>query len=173
MDEVVEIGLGEEIVLEAYASTPNAVYTWSPADSLSCANCPAPVARPVVSTAYEIMAIDTVTGCSDVAQMRLVVRKDRNIYIPNAFSPNGDGLNDLFMIYGGLGVKGISQFKIYDRWGAEVHEAAGFLPDDKQFAWDGVAQGRPMPKGVYVYWAEVEYLDGEIVRYTGDVSLLR
>ena len=90
------------------------------------------------------------------------------VYIPNAFSPNGDGQNDAFMIYDGGDVKLIHRLEIYDRWGGLVYKAENFKPNDLNFAW----HGDKFAKGVYAYFAEIEYKDGEIEIKKGDVTIL-
>lgn len=91
------------------------------------------------------------------------------VYIPNAFSPNGDGENDVLMIYDGGDVKNIRRFAIFDRWGEQVFHAENFTPNDKNFAWDGDR----FAVGVYTYYAEIEFKDGEVVIKKGDFTLIK
>ncbi|MFT6321907.1 MAG: gliding motility-associated-like protein, partial [Granulosicoccus sp.] len=97
----------------------------------------------------------------------------RAIYIPNVFTPNGDGENDIFMIYAGdlSQIKQVNTFMIYDRWGETIFRAADFEPMDPQNGWDGTFKGETLNPQVFVYWAEIEFIDGLKVMYKGDVTL--
>jgi len=77
------------------------------------------------------------------------------------------------MINGGLGVEIIKSFSIYNRWGEVVFEARNFLPNDPTFGWDGTFRGKILNSAVFVYSAEVEFVDGETIRYDGDITLVR
>ena len=101
------------------------------------------------------------------------VDKVRKIYIPNAFSPNGDGVNDYFMIYSGPGISQVLSFKIYDRWGEQLFQQLNFQPNDRAYGWDGTFKGQNMNNAVFVYVAEVAFIDGVKILYSGDVTLLR
>lgn len=90
-------------------------------------------------------------------------------FIPNAFSPNGDGQNDILMVYDGGNVKNIKTFQIYDRWGSVVFKAENFKPNDINVGWDG----RPYLAGVYGYFIELEYKDGEVEVRKGSVTLMK
>lgn len=97
---------------------------------------------------------------------------DRQVFIPNAISPNGDGVNDIFNIGGSLTVAS-SQISIYDRWGKLVYE--GPKTDERliESGWEGMSEGRPVASGVYVYVATVEYVDGQVSNFKGEVSVIR
>ncbi len=123
-------------------------------------------------------------GCRATDRQMLLVRKDRPVYFPTAFSPNGDNINDIFFINGDLDeVESIQDFFIYDRWGEAVFAAnlaptadgslGGFLPNDPAFGWDGFHDGQVMNPQVFVYSATVRFRDGETVVYKGDFVLLR
>ncbi|MBK7407992.1 MAG: gliding motility-associated C-terminal domain-containing protein [Saprospirales bacterium] len=92
---------------------------------------------------------------------------------PNTFSPNFDGINDYFLPYAGGGAVQIRDFKLFDRWGGLVFERQRFDPTAKNLGWDGTFGGKPMPIGVYAYFVEIEFGDGEVVLYEGGVQLVR
>ncbi|HFA50174.1 MAG TPA: gliding motility-associated C-terminal domain-containing protein [Bacteroidetes bacterium] len=97
-----------------------------------------------------------------------------DIYVPNAFSPNGDGINDIFQIYaGGNGIAKVNSFRIFSRWGESVFEYFDFQPNDPQFGWDGKHKGQEMNPAVFAWFAEVELIDGDVRLLKGDVTLLR
>ena len=106
--------------------------------------------------------------------MTIRVIKHRRLYIPTVFSPNGDGFNDVFFISGDdRQIVQVKKFLIVNRWGDVMHEATDFHPNDETKGWDGNYKADKLNPGVFVYVAEVEFIDGEVVRYTGDVTLVR
>ncbi|MEM8909737.1 MAG: gliding motility-associated C-terminal domain-containing protein, partial [Bacteroidota bacterium] len=171
-----EIRLGEQHQLIATVNVPDFQIDriiWNPAITLSCTDCLDPVAAPVDPTTYELTVV-TQNGCVDSAQVTIEVRKDRDIYIPNAFSPNDDGQNELFMIFANnLGIAQVNQFQVFSRWGELVFSANGFLPNQRDFGWDGRFRGEALNNGVFVYFAEIEFIDGVKKMYKGDVVLMR
>jgi gliding motility-associated-like protein len=94
-------------------------------------------------------------------------------FIPNVFSPNGDGINDVFYIQSNGEVTGVVVFRVFDRWGNAVFEDFNFLPNDMQHGWDGSFHEKEMNPAVYTYIAEVETTRGKPLVLTGDVTLIR
>lgn len=166
------IELGYTGQINGSSSDPSATYTWVPADSLSCLDCLSPTTYPVNSTVYTLIATDG-NGCTAQDSMRVAVTKNRPVYIPNAFSPNGDGRNDGFTIYAGPGLRRIQELKIFNRWGGLVFEGSGFLPNDPARGWDGIVGGEAAQIGVYAYFAKLEFIDGVVIVQEGDVQLVR
>jgi len=95
------------------------------------------------------------------------------LFLPTAFSPNNDGTNDLFQIYTDKGVKTIHYLKIFDRWGECVYQYYNFNPFDRKIGWDGKYRGKFLNPAVFVYMTEIEFLNGEVRVYSGDIALLR
>ncbi|MEM6723128.1 MAG: gliding motility-associated C-terminal domain-containing protein, partial [Bacteroidota bacterium] len=167
------ISLGESVDLTSQVNTTAPVaYFWSPADGLSCVDCPAPNAMPLASTVYTLEVVDS-SGCSASTEASIEVDINRGVYFPNAFSPNNDGVNDLFQVYGDNSVTIVRELRIFDRWGELLFTANDFQPDDPTFGWDGTMKGQELNPGVYVYFAEVEFIDGVVVPISGDVTLIR
>lgn len=96
-----------------------------------------------------------------------------DVFIPNAFSPNADGINDFLMIQDGGDIVEVLQFKIFDRWGAIIFEAYNFPSNDRNYAWDGTHKEESLPPGVFMYFAEVLFRNGEKVLLTGDITLFK
>jgi|GEM_PF-801464 len=170
----VTIFYGDSTVLEA-VTTPvdgDYSYTWTPTDSLTCNACNQPIARPEMTTTYQVLATDA-NGCQDSDAVRVTVRIRRDVYIPNGFSPNNDGVNDILMIYAGEGVERILEFDIYSRWGESVFYVSNFLPNDPLYGWNGFFRNQPAPLDVYVYYARVLYKDGKEKLLKGDILLAR
>ena len=146
--------------------------TWTQTNWLSCTDCLDPEAVVYNNTRYQVTVVDT-NGCVVSDETLLRVRKDRNVFIPNAFSPNDDGANDVFMIFSDQSVKQINSFLIFDRWGERVFADTDFQPNDPRHGWDGRFRNEPLNPAVFVYYAEIEFVDGVTILYKGDVTLLR
>ncbi len=168
------IDLGYTADLRGIVSPPfNPVaLTWNPSTTLSCPDCIDPVATPFQTTTYYLTAVDS-AGCSAVDSVTIIVSLNRPIYIPNVFSPNGDGLNDYFTVYGGPAARSIRTLKIFARWGNLVYEGYNLPLNDESSGWDGFFKGKLMDPSVFAYLAEVEFIDGVVVLYEGDVTILR
>lgn len=163
-DSALVIALGGSVVLEApggYAS-----YEWIPDGSLSCGNCPNPVATPDTSTLYRLIVTDG-NGCHDTVEYRVFICDESQIHIPTGFTPNGDGSNDFFRVVPHEGAEIILLLRVYDRWGQKLYEGSG-----NNAQWDGRIGNSPAPSDVYV-WILDYICGGERVRKSGDVTLLR
>ena len=146
----------------------------SPGDStLSCYDCLDPIASPLEDSVYELFAVDA-NGCMNSATLVIDVDSDRNVFIPNVFTPNIDGINDLFSPFTGVGVSQVQSMNIYDRWGEIVFNRENFLPGSTEaFGWDGTFKGKNASPGVYYYLIRVDFIDGVSLLYRGDVTLVR
>ncbi len=167
-----EIELGDSVLLNS-SIDGNPVLLWLDplGNSLSCLTCPEPFARPFFDVEYILSGTDEF-GCYDEDDIQIRVNKDRAVYIANIFTPNFDGVNDIFYIQGkGLGF--IKTFKIFNRWGAVVFESSGGIINDDSHGWDGRFKGKDLNSAVFVYYAEVEYLDGVVEVFAGDVTLVK
>ena len=99
--------------------------------------------------------------------------KRRRVLTANVFTPNGDGMNDVLLMTGGLEVSYIMEWSIFDRWGNVVFKKIDFLPNTSNASWDGTLNGKIMPTGLYTWYAKVLYLDGEPIDHTGEATLIR
>ncbi|MBK8555041.1 MAG: gliding motility-associated C-terminal domain-containing protein [Lewinellaceae bacterium] len=127
---------------------------------------------PTYSFQYRLTVVDS-NGCKASDIRLIIVDRTRHVYIPNIFNPESSGVNGLFLIYGGDDVVEIKSFQVFDRWGSLVHEYFSFAPNYIPSAWDGKVNGEKANPGVFVYYAEILFKDGETVLYKGDVSLIR
>jgi gliding motility-associated-like protein len=143
-------------------------YVWQPAaTNLSCTNCANPVSSPTANISYTVRYTDTNSGCFVDGDVAITVNPVKGVaYIPTAFSPNNDGMNDLFRV-GGSNIKDI-YLTVYNRWGEKVFEEKSALP-----AWDGTFKGVRQPLGAYVYYATVTFNDNTRSNYQGNVTLLQ
>ena len=168
-----DIFLGESILLQSQTNSTNALYEWTSSDTVSCAQCPSTSVRPVFTTAYTLTVTDSLTGCTATETIVVKVEKRRGVFIPNIFTPNADGINDRLMIETDESVAIIHNFRIFSRWGEPVFEVTNFMPNDQQYGWDGNWRGESASSGVYVFMAEIEFVDGESRVFKGDITLMR
>ena len=167
------IDLGDSLIIEAQTSDATGLtYSWSPDNRLSCTDCPAPVASPWETTLYTLV-VENEAGCSVMEDILISVGPLPKVYIPNAFSPNDDTINDHFTVYSGSGIAAINKLSIFDRWGELVFENTNFQPNDPIEGWDGSFRGEQMGVGIFVYVAEIEFINGLKKVYSGDFLLLR
>lgn len=161
-----QIPYGDSVQLYATGAT---YYVWTPHNkTLSDPYIYNPVARPQDSiTVYTVYGTNE-WGCKDSASITIRVIFDEQEYIPNSFTPNGDGLNDVFRI-GKMRFKKLIDFTIYNRWGQEVYHN----PYDPNAGWDGTTGGVKQDIGVYYYSIIIESASGKMRYYKGDVTLLR
>ncbi|NJN33715.1 MAG: T9SS type B sorting domain-containing protein, partial [Saprospiraceae bacterium] len=115
---------------------------------MSCTNCPAPVSKPMFTTLYTVIGIDSL-NCRAVDSVQVNVLKPRFVAVPTAFTPNQDKINDKLTVRGKIGTK-ITVFRIYDRWGELLHDARDFIVNDDNYGWDGSFKGQMMNSGMYV-----------------------
>jgi gliding motility-associated-like protein len=159
------IAYGQSVGLISVVTGPVASYQWTPAAGLSNAAIAVPVATPDVTTTYTLTVAAT-GGCS--ASDTVVVKVYRPFRLPNAFTPNGDGKNDVFRVPQGVGVQ-LIRLAVYNRNGERV-----FMTSASDIGWDGTANGQKQPAGEYVW--QIEYQDlltGKKVGVKGTVLLIR
>lgn len=155
---------GQSVSLTA-TGVINGVYTWSPDIDLTCSTCPNPISTPEETITYTVITSDS-NGCVSSDNITLFVKYDNVIFVPNIFSPNGDGANDILFVRG----KGVAELKffIYDRWGEKVFETTRL-----DVGWDGTFRGKVMNKAVFVYYLEATFIDGSEVTQKGDITLIK
>lgn len=165
-DVVVEEGNSTNLNVTMSPYISGVLYSWTPPSTVNCTDCPSPVATPTGDTWYTVK-LTTPQGCNMTDSIFIKYKiKCGEIYIPNVFSPNQDGFNDIFKVHSRC-MNGV-QLTIYDRWGAKI-----FYTDDVTHWWDGTRDGSPMNTGVYVYRAVVTLIDGTKEELKGNVSLVR
>lgn len=125
----------------------------------------------------EIISGGSVFGCDSTIMINLtfqpVVVIINEIYVPSVFSPNGDGINDVLGVFGSAQVDQVNAFRIYDRWGSLVYNFNNFKPGDLSVGWNGTFKTQMLNPGVYVWLADVKFIDGHSEVFTGDVTLVR
>jgi gliding motility-associated-like protein len=146
-------------------------FAWSPSESVECPDCPFTTVKPTKTTTYTVH-VYTDFGCVDSDKVTITVLCDKSqLFIPNTFTPNGDGQNDVFYPRG-TGLDKVQSFRIYNRWGEVVFERAAFGLNDKTYGWDGTFKGEKLPPDVFVYVIEALCDDGKIMTIKGDVTIV-
>ncbi len=167
-----EINIGDSVQLDVQSSQAITSYTWSPEFGLSCTDCPNPLATPEASTVYTLTVLGE-NNCETSDEVRITVSTERNVYAPNAFSPNGDNINDYFTLFTGKGVKRIVSLNIFDRWGKLVFSQENQDPNSQLLRWDGKTNGAENAQAVYTWFAQIEFLEGIVEIFEGDVVLIK
>ncbi|MDF1866584.1 MAG: gliding motility-associated C-terminal domain-containing protein [Saprospiraceae bacterium] len=171
LEEQLDICLGDSIQLTPFVNLNDLDYVWSSSSNISCLDCPRPYVRPYNDGLYYLTAIMP-NGCERSDSIFITVSKFRKIYFPNIFSPNNDGVNDVFRPFSSKEIGRILEFEVYNRWGSQLAAFQNLAPNANT-GWDGQFNNEIVDSGVYVWRAKVEYLDGEILDYKGDVTLIR
>jgi gliding motility-associated-like protein len=143
---------------------------WQP--GFPCADCLSQGFR-VRDTMYVEVQIEDAYGCVMRDGVWINVRKRGAVYIPNVFSPDDDGENDVFRVFAGNPATRIHFLRIYDRWGSQVFGQEDFSPDELRGSWDGRYRGNVLQPAVFVWMLSIEYEDGTLELLSGDVFLKR
>lgn len=170
------IAQGDSLRLEVVVNVPpDSIQTISwgaPLDTLGCARCFSQVVAPVVTTAYSV-TVKTNKGCTDSDRVVVFVDRRRHLYVPNAFTPGSDGPNNVFYVSAKPNtVKRIRALQVYSRWGEEVFQRRDFSPNLPELGWNGTFRGQLLNPGVFTWVLEVEFIDGVIETFSGDVTIV-
>ncbi|MBK6610007.1 MAG: gliding motility-associated C-terminal domain-containing protein [Chitinophagales bacterium] len=169
------VGLPENILLkggQTYTFEPainnpdglNLSYLWSPSLGLSCSTCPQPIAAPGITTNYQLTITDA-NNCTITRNTTITIVDGQPIFVPNIFTPNDDGLNDILYVRGSS-IEALT-FAIFDRMGEKVFETS-----DQTTGWDGTWRNKKL-NGVYVWVAQVTLLGGKPEIYKGTITVVR
>ena len=160
------MNFGSQLTLPVTVS-PSGTYTysWTPSNSLTCADCPNPTSLASATTVYSVKVTDA-TGCSNTLTFTLNVNGDKHLFVPNAFTPGTGNANNIFKVYS----TGAAFFhlQIFDRWGEKVYDG-----NDLDNGWDGQFMGKYAYAGIYTYEMTIVYLDGQNLKRAGTLTLLR
>ena len=163
------INLGETATLTATANgNNNNVYNWSPSVNVECAACATTTTRSGNNTTFTINVTDDY-GCTAFDTVSVSVNSITDLFIPNAFTPNNDGNNDVLEIYGDINAIHYIEFNIFNRWGEKV-----FSTNDPTFKWDGSYKGQMVDQGAYIYTMNLVFIN-EVSRsdYKGSITIIR
>lgn len=159
--------IGQQVNVPGYAGI-GFTYFWNPSTDLSCTTCPVPVSSTTVDIVYTVVVADSM-GCFNVTNtFSIHIDPLSSVDVPTAFTPNGDGTNDVIYV-DGWGIRKLNYFRIYNRWGQLLFES-----NNIKIGWDGYYNGAPQNMETYVYQVSVEtYVDKEPIFKTGTFKLIR
>jgi gliding motility-associated-like protein len=180
VDADTSIILGQSLLLSATVSDAFGLvdYVWesSLVDSFSCVDtpiCSQILVMPTLSNSYTVTVNDE-HGCPAEATVRVQVEKPRGVFVPTGFSPDANGANDILMVHGkSEQIRKVLIFRVFDRWGELMYEDQNFAVNDATRGWDGRFRGKDCDPAVFVWYVEVEYLDGYRETVTGNTTLVR
>lgn len=169
-DKKVMISRGQSVVLDLGATGDISTYAWSPATGLSDPAIAGPTAQPLVTTEYTLLLTSS-AGCT--ATGTITVSVVSTLLLPSAFTPNGDGHNDVLYIMGAPAGAVIKEFAIFNRWGQRIFSVHNAPPGDRAFGWNGTVNGQLAQAGAYAYEIVLGKADGSREVYKGTVMLVR
>lgn len=176
LEDTISIFYGDTVELTPIPSNDEVSYEWSSIDqTISCLDCPSITATPTTNTRYTVQICTNVNCCIE-SSITVLVNNEVHLYIPTAFSPNLDGVNDFFLLQSGTSqhsIKEIHHCRIFNRVGGMVFEQENFQSDDRSYAWDGFFNGKLAQDGVYLYHIELEAIDGRIIEYVGTIFITK
>ncbi|HUH75410.1 MAG TPA: gliding motility-associated C-terminal domain-containing protein [Chitinophagales bacterium] len=177
LPENISITQGQEVVINSTVTgidveSDKTIYTWTPSSGLSCTDCPTPTASPSETTDY-ILVVENDFGCKDADTIQVMVLAQQTVYLPNAFSPNSDGKNDILYILSNSNDVKIKKFEIFNRWGESVFKVENVLVNDPSNGWNGYYKNKLAAVDNYSYYYEVEFSDGSIARDKGALLIVR
>ncbi|GEM_PF-3806826 len=163
--------LGDSLILIPEANFDIVRFEWTATAPLTCTDCSTIRLLPTADGQYTLTAYQA-NGCSLTASVMVRLRKENLVFIPNVFSPNDDGINDIYQIFPSQSVSRINQFQVFDYEGRLMHQVNNRAPNDGSIGWDGRFNGRKMVPAVFVVLVEVTLLDGTKEQYRETVTLI-
>lgn len=173
--------MGEYAPLSAKVNKTGVEFLWEPAAWLSDSSIANPVSRPIQPIVYTVTATDN-NGCTktDTVRIDLRIDYDATLFIPNAFTPNDDGVNDVFYLRSNIPeALRINYFRIFDKYNETVFDldrlegSVQASPEDRRFGWDGQFRGQKAEAGSYRVTVSVLFPDGVVKAFTGTLQLIR
>lgn len=169
------IDFGDSLKLEPMFNFPISEIqsiSWKGEGYLNCDTCLYPFVKPFKSTKYFVEVL-TNSGCFYFADIIVNVKKEVRFFVPNVFSPNDDGINDFVELYLGSDISKVRKFQIYDRWGEQLFSGSNIANSGNSIkTWNGKLRGKKMNPGVFLYFMELEMLDGSVEIFSGEITLV-
>ena len=168
-DKIIPVGTSVTLSTTGSAVT---TYLWSPGTSLNCTSCPTPVASPKNNITYRVKVTD-INGCVSYDDVTVIVTcSGENVFIPNTFSPNNDGANDIFYPRG-KGLYRIQSMQVFNRWGEIVFSKTNFFANNPSDGWNGMYKNKPANTDVYTYIIEIICDNSSILSFKGNITLIQ
>lgn len=166
------INVGQSIDLVPQISSDVTSATWSPTGGQFRSDWPSITVKPRETTTYTI-DVANAGGCTARGSRTIyVICNGANVFIPNTFSPNSDGINDIFYVRG-TGLFNIKTIKIFNRWGEIMYSQSGIRPNDANAGWDGTFKGQKLNPDVFVYVIEITCDNNSVLTYKGNIALIK
>jgi len=175
LPSIMEFIIGHASSIQASVNVPVSELSsiqWNPPGLLTCDTCLITSIVASENHSFLLTVVDQ-NGCTATAEINITVVPETEIYIPNVFSPNGDGYNDYFTLYSNERVIKILKLTVFDRWGTNVFQGLQIDPNDESKGWDGTFRGKKLMPSIFVYSFEVLLADGTSQIISGDITLLR
>jgi gliding motility-associated-like protein len=170
MDKTINVGQQTEIIPKISNDVTGVL--WTPANGIISRNYPGITVKPIESIEYTV-EVKNEGGCKARDKISVfVLCNNANIFVPNTFTPNGDGVNDIFYARGS-GVFKIKNLKVFNRWGEIVFERSNFNANDVSAGWDGAYKGKNLQPDVFVYTLEVVCDNNTNLVFKGNIALIR
>jgi gliding motility-associated-like protein len=175
LPDTIKVKEDQSATIHATVNVPEANLVsiqWSPSGILSCDTCLSTVIKPNQNQTLQLTVVHP-NGCIATAELVIIIIPTPHIYVPNTFSPNGDGQNDLFAVFFNDGVTSLLELNIFDRWGDYIYHTRNINSGTPGWGWDGKFHQKDMPSGIFVYSIKLLLADGTEKMLTGDVMLVR
>ena len=170
------INLGDSLRLFASINPPLSVsWKWTPTNTVKCDTCPTTWAKPNATTQYQVEILEKENKCRKTSRITVRTKSGCDIYIPTAFSPNGDKVNDVFALYPSACLKRIKRFVVFNRWGNLIvaRNDIAIVSNQEIEMWDGTMNGSVLDTGTFVYVVEAEFINGQSEVISGDFSIVK
>ncbi len=170
------INLGDSLRLSASINPPLSVsWKWTPTNTVRCDTCPTTWAKPSVTTQYQVEILEKENKCRKTSRINVRTKSGCDIYIPTAFSPNGDKVNDVFALYPSACLKRIKRFAVFNRWGNLIvaRNDIAVVSNQEIEMWDGTMNGSVLDTGTFVYVVEAEFINGQSEVISGDFNIVK
>lgn len=175
-ESLLPIRLGDSLYLktDVFNTGDQTIYQWFDPQpgSVRCPTCPETWVKPFNNIDYTVQ-VQNELGCTDTASVQILVDKNKRIWFPNGFKPDADNPANGTFYPSGDSYTVIADLSVFSRWGERLFQRRDMAVNDSALGWDGTFRGELMPPGVYTWVAEIIFLDGERVVYSGDVTLVR
>ncbi|MGC4101992.1 PKD domain-containing protein [Ferruginibacter sp.] len=169
-DKTINVGQTVDLVPTISSDVNNVI--WTPTQSIVRYNNPGVTVQPRETTEYTV-EVRNAGGCKTRDRVTVfVICNGANVFIPNTFSPNGDGVNDVFYPRG-TGLFSIKTLRIFNRWGEVVYEKNGFMPNDVNAGWNGTVKGIRQNPDVFVYTVDILCDNSTVLTLKGNVALIQ
>lgn len=177
LPEDLSITQGQQIVIQSTVvgiggESDKTIYSWTPSAGLSCTDCLQPTASPTETIEY-VLVVENAFGCIDADTIQIEVLAKQSVYLPTAFSPNGDGKNDILYILSSVDGAKIKKFEVFNRWGQSVFKVENVLVNNPSNGWNGYYKNKLAPVDNYSFYYEVEFPDNSIIRDKGAILIVR